>query len=88
MPRRLHVKVKTADFDRYEDMRRYACYRDTPVTTEPIKQQWAGSKVTVHRFEEDGHTYLRQPSCLNRKWGYNVIDRYASFGVKAEAVFR
>lgn len=89
MPRRMHLRVKTAAYLRFEDMARYLGYRGVPVTPEPIKRDWAGSRCTVHRFEEGAYTYLRQPSLLNRHWLRMGIDRYASFGVRdVEAVLR
>ena len=84
----MHLVVKTEDFNRYADMRRYIGYRDTPVTSEPIRANWAGSSCIVHRFEEGDLTYLRQPSLLNRNWVRMAIDRYASFGVKAGSQMR
>lgn len=87
-PRRRYIKVRTADYLKYDDMVRYIGYRDVPVTPEPIKVKWAGSPCTVHRFEEGEYTYLRQPTQVNAYWNQMGIDRYASFGVKAEMVLR
>jgi hypothetical protein len=99
MATRLHLKVRTEDAERYADMIRYLGYARrthltgditdfTPETAEPFKQNWGGSKVTVHRFQEDGYTYFRQPSIFNNHWATGGHERWASFGVNSEIVRR
>ena len=79
----IYVRVKTDEV--HPDMTRYMSYDKMPETARPQQVKYsAGDTPFLHRFQRDGYTYFMRPTIFNAVWEIHAVERYASFGIKAD----
>jgi hypothetical protein len=88
MAARNYIRVRTIDLRSSMDMVRYVGYRDVAETLEPTRIPLGYDKklTLMHRFSDETYTYFMQPRLFNSHWLQSAVERWQSFGVKAEII--